>query len=373
MQFIFAIVIALIIYYLQSYLYEHYWKQQLSVSIRYDRPYASIGETVSLLEEIENRKPLPLPVLYVKFHSSRTFLYDNQEGAAMSDYYYRNDAFSILGNQRITRSLSFRTTTRGHFVIDTIDLVSCDLFMQKSHAAQLSNHAGLYVYPKRLRRPEAFTLTSSILGELVATSLYEDPLSYQGIREYFPGDGLRTVNWKATAKNNQLMVNTFYHTNNYEVTLLVNLDCNTIQRSDTLREYIICVATTFLYALEEKGFAFRLAVNLTDSATNCPITTSLGTGKQHMHLLLQALSALDLSNEMTDFLAFLQDNSPYVSTEQTKAATILLSNYRKAPLMELVQKRKEEQHTIYFVCPEYKNAMQDIPGIHYWEVLPSEI
>ena len=40
---------------------------------------------------IENNKPLPLPILNVKFATSRSFIFAEEENANVSDRYYRND------------------------------------------------------------------------------------------------------------------------------------------------------------------------------------------------------------------------------------------------------------------------------------------
>ena len=76
MQYILAIILALTIYFLQSALYRKYWDRELYVRISFSKSYANIGDTLELKEQIENRKLLPLPVLFVKFRSSRTFQYE---------------------------------------------------------------------------------------------------------------------------------------------------------------------------------------------------------------------------------------------------------------------------------------------------------
>ena len=119
MHFIIVLFLAIIIYMLQLYFYKRDWAKGLSVDISYSREDACVGDQVELIETITNEKALPLPVLSVKFKSSKTFVYDDMNNAAISDHYYRNDIFSVSGNQKIVRKQVFTTTQRGFFVIPT--------------------------------------------------------------------------------------------------------------------------------------------------------------------------------------------------------------------------------------------------------------
>lgn len=373
MQYILAIIIALTIYFVQASLYYKYWDKSLNVRIFYSKPYAEIGDTLELTEQITNRKWLPLPILYVKFRSSRTFEYESAENAFLSDYYYRNDIFSILGNQQITRKQTFRTTKRGYYIIDTINLVANDLFIRKSYAAILDNHTALYVYPKQLRDQHSLSLTSSIIGDITKKTLYEDPLSFRGIREYTSQDSMHYINWKATARNQQLMVNTYFDTQNSEIVLLLNLDTNNIKRSEQLQEYLISVASTLLHYMSACGLATRLAVNFSDSVTHQPILTDLGTGDEHLHSLLRTLAKLDLSDTLTDFLAFFEEQSSLFHRSVKDTVYVVISNYRRNDLLTQYHEKKAAGYPIYFICPEYRNLFSSIPDVQFWEVLTNEL
>lgn len=373
MHYILTIITALIIYFLQAIFYRKYWNHHLHVAVTYNKSHATIGELVELTEQIENRKLLPLPVLYVKFRSSRTFQYQSSENASLSDYYYRNDIFSILGNQQITRKQVFRTTKRGYYEIDSVNLVANDLFMRTAYAAIEDNYTALYVYPAPLRDRGALSLTSSIMGELTRKTLYEDPLSFRGIREYTSRDGMHYINWKATAKNQQLMVNTYFDVQNSEVVLLLNLDTNTIQRSDELQEYMIRVTTTLLHQIHQNGLAVKLAINLKDSVTMQHIVTELGTGEEHFHHLLRILARLNLSNELTDFLSFFNGTDSVFSGSSKNTTYLIISNYRKESLFQAYREKQESGYHMLFICPEYPERFSPLPDVQLWEVEENEI
>lgn len=373
MHYILAMIIAVALYNLQSSYYRKHWQDHLDAKVSYSKNHANIGEIITLTEQINNAKHLPLPVLYVKFSTSRTFLFEDMDNAAVSDRYHRNDIFSIMGQQQIMRKLQFRTTKRGYYAIDHVDLVVHDLFMKESFADKQPNHTALYVYPSLLTDRNSLSLTSSIIGDLTQTDLYEDPLSFRGIREYMNGDSMRYINWKATAKTNELMVNTYYDMQNTQVVLLFNLETNLIQRDDKLHEYMIQVVTTLLYHMNARDFALRLAINIDDPLTEEVIVTDVGKGDEHLQTLLEILSRLDLSKETTSFEEFFHDKYAIFNQANSNTSYVIVSNYRKEALLTEYYDKKHQGHRVHFLCPELAKLCSPIKDIQYWEVMPNEI
>ena len=373
MQFILALILSAVLYNVQKSYYEKHWQEHLRAKVSYSKTHANIGETITLTEQVNNAKSLPLPVLYVKFSTSRTFLFDDMDNAAVSDRYHRNDVFSILGQQQIIRSLQFRTTERGYYAIDHLDLVVHDLFMRASFACKQLNHTALYVYPSLLTDRHSLSLTSSIIGDLTQTDLYEDPLSFRGIREYMSGDSMRYMNWKATAKTNALMVNTYFDTQNTQVVLLFNLDTNVIQRDNKLKEYMICVVTTLLHHMNARDFALRLAINITDPLTEEVIVTEVGKGQEHLQTLLEVLSRLDLSRELTPFTDFFHNQYTLFNQANSNTSYVIVSNYRKEALLKEFYRKKNQGYRMHFLCPEQEKLCTPTKDIQYWEVTSDEI
>ena len=100
---------ALLLYILQGIIYEKYWDKNLDVSVSFKNNNCVEGEHNTLVEVITNNKRLPLPVLHVKINTPRTFLFKNESNTSVTDFYYRDDMFSIMGHQVITRTLDFES------------------------------------------------------------------------------------------------------------------------------------------------------------------------------------------------------------------------------------------------------------------------
>jgi len=122
-------ILAVILFLLQSKIYEKLWNKNLKVSVSFAQKGISEGENGEVIEVVENRKYLPLTMLKVKFQTSRYLEFEDDLGSRTTDQYYRNDIFQIGGGEKITRTLTFTGKKRGYYHIKNIDLVGTDLFM----------------------------------------------------------------------------------------------------------------------------------------------------------------------------------------------------------------------------------------------------
>ena len=201
-------LIAIILFILQRQIYRRIWNRSLYVKVFFTKSEMYEGEKGEIHEVIENRKHLPLPILKVKFSTSRHLSLGNMEGSRVTDLLYWNDIFHVGGGERLTRRLEFKALKRGYYKITGVDLVSADLFLTTEMVETRTDPTCLYVYPKPFMSNEFWQSLQQLNGEvLTKRHLMEDPFEYRGIREYQPYDDMRSVNWKATAKTGELKVN----------------------------------------------------------------------------------------------------------------------------------------------------------------------
>ena len=103
----------LLLYILQAVYYKKYWMRGLECQIRFQDHAVNEGDASCLLETITNRKLLPLTTLQVKFSVSRKLKFSEAENTATTDNNYRNDIFSVMSYEKISRSLPFTATKTG--------------------------------------------------------------------------------------------------------------------------------------------------------------------------------------------------------------------------------------------------------------------
>lgn len=103
------------------------------------------------------------------------------------------------------------------FVSTPLKLVSRKFSFQKD--------AMLPSYPSfiHLKRYELMALQNEfLLGGIKKIRKLGHTMEFEQIKEYVPGDDVRTINWKATSKRNQLMVNQFQDEKSQRIYMLID-------------------------------------------------------------------------------------------------------------------------------------------------------
>jgi uncharacterized protein (DUF58 family) len=121
-------------------------------------------------------------------------------------------AFPLGGSQDKTIVYNIRPTQRGEYVFYDINLfVKSPLQLMIKRVVVDAKHP-VKVYPSffHLRRYELKAHSSNLAeaGNKKMRKLGQS-LEFEQIKEYVTGDDIRTINWKATARKGQMMVNNF--------------------------------------------------------------------------------------------------------------------------------------------------------------------
>lgn len=316
-------LVAVALYVFQAEIFKRFWDKKLSVSIAFENNTMQEGEKGWLREIIENRKRLPLPMLKVKFQCSRELQFSDEGNAAVTDFYYRNDIFTVMPYKKITRRLEFVAKKRGYYNIRRIDLVGADLFLTKEIHRQDMTDTVCVVYPKPLSRESVLPVLRQVQGELASRRQYiEDPFEYRGIREYQPFDELKNVNWKATAKTGDLKVNERGYTTRQAVRIFLNLTDDGVLKHEAALEDTIRLCVTLCMELLAMGNRVAVYANSVDCITGEVLQLAPNTGKTHMEAILRGLARLDTSKKTEDFE---EKFSPLLEEGKEQFLTLFLS------------------------------------------------
>ncbi len=286
----------------QKFIYDKLWQRHLTVSVSFGVDHIFEGEEGELKEIIENKKWLPLAMLKVKFKTDRNLLFGNHSGSRITDQYYRNDMFRIGGGERVTRSLKFKGGRRGYYTIDEISLVSADLFFLTQMLADRPVKTELYVYPRPFDSSRLRQALLQMNGEMLSRRhLLEDPFEYRGIREYQPYDDMRSINWKATAKTGDFMVNQHNYSTLRSVRIFFNIqDDNILKKEDSVEMSLRIVASLCAFFLRQ-GIQVSCCGNGVDIITHEPTVIDSRTGRQQMDSIYKALARIDTSQPVPCF------------------------------------------------------------------------
>ena len=373
MNILFAALGLLLLYGLQRLIYRKHWNRGLSASISYSKQTAVEGEEAALIEVITSDKVLPLPNLSVKFQTSRNLKFLNSENSAVTDLYYRSDIFSFHGREKITRTLPFICSRRGYYTITETALSSTDLFFSEKYSQLNKNFTQLFVYPRYVDIRKLLIPFNQLYGSILAQRhFYEDPFEFRSIREYQPFDPMKAVNWKAFARTDELMVNTFEDTSSQEVCIYLNLENHGYVNHYDIMEENIRLAATLSDMFVSKGIPVSLKTNGCDCTSKLPVYVDAGTGANHQTRMLQSLARIDLDLPLTHLSQqMLADrNSGHMASYN-----IVISNYCQPDFCDEINHLAANKSDFLLLYTYHKEMYQNLQvssalskHVMYWEV-----
>lgn len=295
-------ILFFLLYLLQFQVYKRLWHRHLTVSIAFTRDHIFQGEQGELKEIVENKKRLPLSMLKVKFRTDRHLDFDQGKGSRTTDQFYRNDIFRVSGGERVTRTLKFRGARRGYYTVDDVTLVAADLLLASSFVSELSAKAAIYVYPRLYDSREFRQSLTRLNGEILSKRhLLEDPFEYRGIREYQPCDDIRSVNWKATAKTGDLMVNQKNYTSLKSVRIFFDVQDDHILKMEDCVEASLSITAGLAACFLAQGIQVSCHGNGMDILTGKHVSIPPKAGDGQQDAILRALARVDLEREPISF------------------------------------------------------------------------
>lgn len=355
MVIIFVALFGGVFFLLQRILYAHFWNKGVQVQLSFEKEMVQAGDEIKLFEVVENDKKLPLSSLKVKFQCSRHLIFSDRENGNVTDQYYRNDLFSIMPYHRVTRTHRILCPKRGYYGIHGIDLVGADLFFSQEMMDSRESDASLYVIPPALPIARLEPAIRRINGELAVRShALMDPFTYRGIREYEPFDEMKQINWKATAKTDELKVNVREHTAVSCVRILMNLEDHGILRREELLEMSISICAGLAGELLSQGVRVSILANAKDCLTRQELRIDEQTHIAGMDAIYKALARLDLDTPMKSFGECFQRE---LFEDKQPLFTIFLSPDRHSDYVNILKEYGIRTNgNFVWICPVKKSS-----------------
>lgn len=365
MEIIIAVAVCIVIYFVQQAVYRKRWSEHLDVSIEFDEDHVSIGDTGYLTEIVCNDKGMPLPSFHIKFNTSRTFAFPDNKNAKITDCYHRNDGFSIMGHQKITRKLEFVTSKRGYYDISGVNITAMDFFMTGSYARKLANSSHIYVLPDRVENVVMEPVCDTLMGEFIARkSIVEDRYSFRGIREYMTGDPMNAINWKATARAGELAVNMYDRSADQKICIMLSMDTESMIRQEYIRELSIRIAGSVAEYFISHHVPVALETNGRDVVAGNSEKVPFGASDIHMLNIDRCLARINC-DETSDFSEIVDGMLRNKSTEITY---IVVSSYCKEDLLIKLDYAVENGASVYMIAPNFDIAMPKLSRKYIYDM-----
>lgn len=356
------------VYFLCARFYARNWVKNLDADICFSTERAVCGDTIELLEVVTNNKWLPLPFVNVKFQVDRKLRFQGEHtNSNITDKSYKNDVFSLLYFQKITRRIPLLCTKRGIFTIDAIDVVSKGIFMDDILSWKRSIYTELVVLPEPADVSRIDVLYKSLCGEIqIQHALYEDPFAFRGIRDYQPYDMLNRINWKASARSLDLKVNQFEDTSSRHVCILLNLLQDGMLVYEDLQEESISIAAGLAASLAEAGVGVRLITNGCDLRTGQAVCYGEGSGLAHSDRIQTGLAGIDLSVPM-------QPMEQCFPSKDRDCLWVLISAGKPERLQTEYNRLCSEREGAIWVFPYHAGMDTSLPMCPHAKAMPWEV
>lgn len=345
MEFIAVGAAILVIFVLQNHLYKKYAFKNLEYSCTLSTDQACEGDVIELIEEIRNKKWLPLPWFKSEITTSRWLDFAGAQSVVSDQTRFVPSFFMLRSRQRVVRRWKVTCLKRGEFSIDQVVLITTDLlgFSALSMAGQ--SGARIIVLPKPIGEDELAVSPRYITGDImVRRQLVADPFYISGVREYTGREPMNLIHWNATAREQQLMVFQNDYTSRQSVTVILNMQSTVYEQHEVTRRELIENAIRLCAGIFDStltsGMPLRFMCNGTlVKGSREPVSTAEFWGREHVEGLLQMLAKLQL-HSTEDFSVYLNNIYPDV----TSTDIIIVTVYMSEGLLDFAA-RKEQQGT----------------------------
>jgi uncharacterized protein (DUF58 family) len=233
---------------------------------RFEHDRAVVGDEVPLTVSAWNRGRLPLAWVRAEDAVSRGLAVAERELVPSDDFGQAlANAWTLAPSERVTRHFRVRALRRGVQAVGPARLAVGDLFAARAADLTVDGVERLIVRPRTVAVAGLEQRTRWAGSERARRGLSEHPTSYAGLRDYRPGDPVRRIHHRASARTGRLLVKRFDPAREREV--LIALDIQTVegpawqpQYDDDLVEVLCVVAGSIARRLRADGAAVGLAV-----------------------------------------------------------------------------------------------------------------
>ena len=356
---------AVLLFLFQRGLYRQCWMRRLSVRIRFDVPVVEAGEPVTVIERVENRKLLPLPVFSYEYVLSRNFLVLKETGGRQQRIVVK---VALPARRAVRNRTRIEGLPRGIYALGDVTLHGYDLFYSFHDTVVVPSYAQLTVYPQKIPAEKLTVPFRSMLGTVLTRRLsLEDPFQLRGIRQYEIYDSMRDINWKASARTGELKVNQHEYTTDEALLLLLDLGGGT----EAQRETVLSLASTLSSMFLRRGVSVSLQANGRSCVSSKQVLVRAGSGAGHLSVIDESLAQIKLTATVTKpFDAFLRELTP---RELSESLPVVISADGEGIALQAFREVLGEQRGYYFSVTEHMQMQTDRIRVFNWDDTLQEV
>lgn len=322
-----------------------------------------LGQSLEVEVEVVNRSWLP--ILWLRLADAAP------SELASGPSFRRILSLAPRETRRYTYQLVGRH--RGYYRFGAIGVHGGDILGTNTYAYTHDPASFCIVYPRVIPLSHLDLPSQSPFGSLPSKErIFQDPTRILGVRAYQPGDSLRSIDWKTSARVGALQVRRFEPAISLETALFLNLDDDDYPASDWYRaiELGIVIAASLAVHVTEKRQAVSLTSNgrdpfQDDTESVPPVSLPLRKGREHVMNILDVLARIEVARgeQAQPFLDMLNRSSmklPWGST------VVVITSQEIEGLMDslVVLRRRGLAVVLVTTCPNRDYAQTASRAAH---------
>jgi len=285
------------------WLFSHWWIRRAFSHLRVSRSltqHAFPGEQIDASVTFTNESRVPIPWLHVQ----------DRVPFQLKDIQNYHTVMSVGSHSVAQYEYTLRASKRGYYLVGPLSLDTGDLFGFASTNWAENGTTDVIIYPQIVALETLGLPSRSPFGtQRSQQRLFADPARISGVREYAAGDSLRTIHWKASAREDVLQVKKLDPAISRNVTILLDLNQSAYPISSAVgsSEWAIVIAASVAsHLITTQRQQVGLITNGLDSqqeVRSAPLAAR--TGRGHLMNLLSTLARVqmdDFSQSLADWL-----------------------------------------------------------------------
>ena len=295
-------VIGLAIFMMAAGFLASFWAKHVLDNVSYERVIpenrAFQGENISVTLRLVNDKMLPVPWLELRDAVPEATLTGDERTSATGSpgYVHTIRSTHLSWYERINWPLQLKAHARGHYRIGPARIATGDVFGFNPVVQEQEHYESFIVYPRVYELPELGLPAERPFGELRGRQrIFEDPGRIAGVRDYQPGDSMRRIDWKASARRQTLQSKVYEPSATMHLLLAVNVHTMSASwqgfQPEMLERLLAASASVGRHAFEA-GYAVGLIANGSYPDSDRPMRVPVGRSSDQLGRVLEALAVI---------------------------------------------------------------------------------
>lgn len=291
--FLLGVLLYAILFIAHVYLLKVY--KPLSAEVKWSHTRLFPGETLELKYKVANKGKFGLQLAYWHFTlSNKLEIMDTDKDEGQIKHKYTS-AFTIGSKEGVNYSFTATGQKRGVAEVEDVKLVLSDPFGLGTVTKELLlPKQEVIIYPELKPISGLDQLHRTPMGERsVSLFTHEDPTYILGARPYQYGDPFNRIDWKATAKNQELYTKIIDRTAHTELVLVGNVRTYAERWRGINEEYLertLSVLASISYHAVTEDMPYQVMINMKPVGRKPLFRIKRGQGRKHLIHTLESLA-----------------------------------------------------------------------------------